>query len=100
MSETKNLMVLAKANLAKSDDQVALERLQDSVEAAGARASQELYDAKIAAKQANKDYHAMLANPGVTLKAIISAERASKLAQATYEEMKSLASERFGSSED
>lgn len=89
------LLQLATAQLQKSEDQKALEMVNDLVEENQNAMSNELFAAKKAAKAAKKYAVSLESNVNVSAADIIAAERNVKLADKTVEDIQAIIDRRF-----
>jgi len=89
------LIDLAKKNLKKTDDERALEALNEAVEDNEMSFANDLHAAKKAAKLAEKKVAALASDPAATANVIIAANREVLLAVKNVEDIQEIMSKRF-----
>ena len=94
-SKKSTLQALATAEFKKTDDQRALEQVQDLVEENQNKFQNDLFAAKKAAKAAVKYAASLESNLNATASDIINADRQAKLAEQTVEDIEAIIARRF-----
>lgn len=95
MSESTKLFDLAKNELAKSADQKAIDALVERVEENKNSFDNALFQAKKAAKAAEKHLASLSSNPSATARQIIDAQDAVKVANAEVSQIEAIMAVRF-----